>query len=75
MLPNFISRSKFIEPQRTGSQMGPLVKAALVADNLAWVQGRSAPGRRLGRVAVETPSPEVLSFLGCGIIRVLRVGA
>jgi hypothetical protein len=51
--------------------MCALVKATLVADNLAGIKSRTSPAGWLSLRAVETPATKVLRLLGGSVIGVL----
>lgn len=63
LLPGLTSCPELVETKWPGAEVSSLVKSALVADDLPWIQGRPAPAGRLCCVAVEAAPPEVLSFL------------
>ena len=65
---SFATCAEFVEAEGTGTEMGALVKAALVADNFSRIEGRATPGGRLGGVAVEAAAAKVLGLLAGGII-------
>jgi hypothetical protein len=66
MLSGLVACTEFVEAKRAGTEVGALVKAALVADDFAGVEGWTAPRRGLCCVAIEAATTEVLGFLwGC----------
>lgn len=72
LLSGLVPSAKFIETEGSRTQMCSLVKTALVANDLAGCQGRTAPRRRFSRVAVVAPPSEILSFLGGCVISMLN---
>jgi hypothetical protein len=72
LLSRLVPSTKFVETERSRTQVRSLVKTALVANDLTGCEGRTTPRRRFGRVAVVASPPQVLSFLRSGIISVLN---
>jgi hypothetical protein len=72
LLSRLVPSAKFVETEGSRTQVCSLVKTALVANDLAGCEGRTAPGRRFSCVAVVAPPPEILSFLGSGVISMLN---
>ena len=52
--------------------MSTFVQAALVADNLAWIQCGPSPAWWLCLGTIEASTTKILRFLGGGIISVLN---
>ena len=63
--------AQLIEAEGPRSEVGALVEAALIADDLAGVEGGAAPRGWLGGVAVEAAATEVLGLLAGGVVCVL----
>jgi len=73
-LARFATCAEFIEAEGTGTEMGALVEATLVADDFSRIEGGTAPGRRLCGVAVEAAAAKVLGFLAGGVVSELNGG-
>jgi hypothetical protein len=54
---------ELVEAKRSMSEMGALVETALVTDNLARIEVRTAPGGGLCCMAIEAAPAEVLGHL------------
>jgi hypothetical protein len=55
-LASFATCTEFVKAEGTGTEVGALVEATLVADDFSGIEGGTAPGRRLCSVAVEAPA-------------------
>ena len=66
-----VPSAKFVETERSGAQMRPLVRTALVAHDLTGCEGRKVPQTLFGNMTVVASPSQVLSFLGSGVISVL----
>lgn len=63
--------AELIEAEGARSEVGALVETAFIADDLAGVEGGAAPRGRLGGVAVEAATAEILCLLAGGVVCVL----
>lgn len=63
-------RTELVKAVRTRTQMSTLVETALVAHDLARVERRAAPRRRLRSVAVEATAAQILCLLRSSVVGV-----
>jgi hypothetical protein len=63
LFSSLVASAELVEAKRSRPEMDALVETALVADNLARIESRTAPGGGLCCVTIEAAPAEILGHL------------
>ena len=63
MFSSLVAGAKFVEAERSRTEVSAFVETALVAHDLARVESGATPGRGFCCVAIEAATTEILGLL------------